>query len=126
MGLWEAESLVIASQRARPEVAGPMTGSAKQSRKRTPQLRLLDCFVALRAPRNDEGVAQRVGWVEARSADTHRQVLMGFAPLNPSYAYANRSGENRVTHHFVGRERPRRLSAGRDKAQILEMTFSNV
>ena len=123
MGLWEAESLVIASQRARPEVAGPMTGSAKQSRKRTPQLRLLDCFVALRAPRNDEGVAQRVGWVEARSADTHRW-MMGFAPLNPSYA--NRSSENRVTHRFVGRERPRRLSAGRDKAQISEMTFSNV
>jgi hypothetical protein len=33
---------VIASQRARPEVAGPMTGSAKQSRADEQ-----DCFVAL-------------------------------------------------------------------------------
>jgi len=33
---------VIASQRVRPEVAGPMTGFAKQSRA----ILILDCFVA--------------------------------------------------------------------------------
>src|ERR1700689_5111477 len=40
---------VIASQRVRPEVAGPMTGSAKQSSPDAPS-ELLRCF----APRNDE------------------------------------------------------------------------
>ncbi len=40
---------VIACQRVRPEVAGPMTGSAKQS-SAAPGL---DCF----APRNDEFVS---------------------------------------------------------------------
>jgi hypothetical protein len=35
--------IVIASQRVRPEVAGPMTGSAKQSRA---EYGSLDCFVA--------------------------------------------------------------------------------
>jgi hypothetical protein len=35
--------IVIASQRVRPEVAGPMTGSAKQSRA---AILALDCFVA--------------------------------------------------------------------------------
>jgi hypothetical protein len=39
----------IASQRVRPEVAGPMTSSAKQSRIGAKEL---DCFVAI-APRND-------------------------------------------------------------------------
>jgi hypothetical protein len=34
---------VIASQRVRPEVAGPMTSSAKQS---SVAVQLLDCFVA--------------------------------------------------------------------------------
>ncbi len=34
--------LVIANQRVRPEVAGPMTGSAKQSKPAR-----MDCFVAL-------------------------------------------------------------------------------
>jgi hypothetical protein len=42
-------SIVIASPRARPEVAGPMTGSAKQSRCGVG----LDCFVAT-APHNDD------------------------------------------------------------------------
>jgi len=35
---------VIASQRVRPEVAGPMTDSAKQSRGRRKEL---DCFASL-------------------------------------------------------------------------------
>ena len=43
-------SYVIASQRVRPEVAGPMTSSAKQSSAQCK--RPLDCFVAS-APRND-------------------------------------------------------------------------
>ena len=37
------ENGVIASERVRPEVAGPMTGSAKQS---SPRSAALDCFVA--------------------------------------------------------------------------------
>ena len=45
-----AISYVIASQRVRPEVAGPMTSSAKQSSAQCK--RPLDCFVAS-APRND-------------------------------------------------------------------------
>jgi hypothetical protein len=44
-------SIVIASQRVRPEVAGPMTSSAKAIQCGGKDL---DCFVAI-APRNDEG-----------------------------------------------------------------------
>jgi hypothetical protein len=44
--------VIARSQRVRPEVAGPMTGSAtKQSRTLISEL---DCFASLRCARNDE------------------------------------------------------------------------
>lgn len=47
-------SFVIASQRVRLEVAGPMISSAKQSKP----TQCLDCFIAY-APRNDEVLLPR-------------------------------------------------------------------
>jgi len=52
---------VIASQRVRPEVAGPMTGSAKQS-SATPGL---DCFVA-------EPATDLIRWLLAMTSSSCR------------------------------------------------------
>jgi hypothetical protein len=68
-------SFVVASQRVRPEVAGPMTSSAKKS-SRTARLlhrrtvdSALDCFVAF-APRND---AFHVGFATTRAQIRSRE-----------------------------------------------------
>src|SRR6516225_11012230 len=66
---------VIASQRVRPEVAGPMTSSVKRS---SPVVRKLDCFVA-NAPRYDEATSKhrkidRLVPVE-RAADRRQRIF---------------------------------------------------
>jgi hypothetical protein len=78
MALICTSPIVIASQRVRPQVAGPMTGSAKQSRVLREGL---DCFVAS-APCNDE-ICFESDW----TGEAMNPVDIRIAPREPWYKY---------------------------------------
>ena len=103
---------VIASQRVRPEVAGPMTGSAKQS-SAWAQTGLLRRF----APRNDDLIVppnEKIKMVLVRALDPEAGHRLFEAAAEPHRADARRQPGCRVG--FDSERAERRRTGGRLEA----------